>query len=538
MTTVPENDATDPGLPPVTPDDAGASGVPLGVGTAYGDVLDSAPHRGHAATAVLDEDEIRSRGLTLPSEQDPLVAGATERIGGPLGRRVRGFLGFWTPLRVLVMLTTTSFVLSYLQKLPCRLENFSGDGNYSRLCYSDIPPLFGARGFAEGLFPYISSGAERPLEYPVLTGYFMQLASWLTGADGGISARTVQFFDWNAILLFACLMVTVIATALTVRRRPWDAAMVALAPAGILCLLINWDMLAVALTAVSMLLWSRSRPGWAGVLLGLAIAAKFYPVLLLGPLLLLCLRAGKLKEYGAFVACAAGAWAVVNVPIMLANFDGWAEFYTFSNTRGADWGSIWYVFMAINHPVPADMVNTLAIFALGVMCLGITWLAVGARRRPRFAQLAFLVVAAFCITNKVYSPQYVLWLIPLAVLARPRWRDFLIWQIGEVVYFAAIWYFLLGYGSDNNKALPEGWYVAAILLHIGLTLWFAGMIVRDILRPEHDPVRSDGRPEHEDDPGGGVLDGADDWLAPRRTASAPEPVGAHSGLHSAHDDRA
>ena len=39
------------------------------------------------------------------------------------------------------------------------------------------------------------------------------------------------FYDWNVILLFVCLLVTVVATALTVRRRPWDAAMVALAPA-------------------------------------------------------------------------------------------------------------------------------------------------------------------------------------------------------------------------------------------------------------------------------------------------------------------
>ena len=29
----------------------------------------------------------------------------------------------------------------------------------------------------------------------------------------------------------------------------------------------------------------------------------------------------------------------------------------------------------------------------------------------------FLIVAAFVITNKVYSPQYSLWLVPLAVLA-------------------------------------------------------------------------------------------------------------------------
>ena len=51
----------------------------------------------------------------------------------------------------------------------------------------------------------------------------------------------------------------------------------------------------------------------------------------------------------------------------------------------------------------------------------------------------FLVVVAFLIVNKVYSPQYVIWLLPLAALARPRWRDLLIWQACEIFYFFAVW---------------------------------------------------------------------------------------------------
>jgi uncharacterized membrane protein len=480
--------------------------------------------------------------VVLPSEHDPLVAGAVERIGGPVGRRVRGWATWWSPLRILVGLSVVSFLLAYLQKLPCRLEGFAGDASYVKLCYSDIPPLFGGRGFADGLFPYLQIGGDRPLEYPVLTGYFMQVAAWLTGSDG--TDRGLAFFDWNALLLFVCLLVTVIAVALTVRRRTWDAAMVALAPGTILCLLINWDMLAVALTAVSMLLWSRRHPTWSGIVLGLAIAAKFYPVLLLGPLFLLCLRGGRLKEFAATTAAAAGAWAVVNVPVMWVSFDGWAEFYRFSSERGVDWGSFWYFLVILGHGVPAEIVNTVAVGLLGLLCVGIAVLALAAPRRPRYAQLAFLVVAAFCVTNKVYSPQYVLWLIPLAVLARPRWRDFLVWQAGEVVYFAAIWYFLLGYGNDNNKALPEGWYAAAILVHIVATLWFAGLIVRDILRPEHDPIRSDGVPEHADDPGGGVLDGAPDAWGPRwaddeadGSAQGPDDPDDPRLLHATSSDR-
>jgi uncharacterized membrane protein len=476
--------------------------------------------------------------LVLPADSDPVVAAATERIGGPVGARRRWGHEFWTPLRVLVVLAATAYTVGYLSKLPCHAENFAGDARYTRLCYSDIPYLYIGRGFADGWLPYIQTGEGQgpPLEYPVLTGFFMQIASWLTGTSGTAVERSMRFYDWNVLMLLVCLIVTVVATAMTVRRRPWDAAMVALAPGVILCSIINWDLLAVALTAVAMLAWSRSRPVWAGVLLGLAIAAKFYPLLLLGPLLLLCLRSARMRAFWVTAASAAGAWLVVNVPVYLANPEGWKEFYTFSRERGVDWGSPWYVLQVIGKGIPGEQNNIYTGGALVLLCLGIAALILFADRRPRFAQVAFLVVAAFCLTNKVYSPQYILWMIPLAAMARPRWRDFLIWQAGDVVYFVAIWYFLQQFGNDN-KGLPEGWYAAAIMVHVIATAWFCGLVVRDILRPEHDPVRTDGRPEHLDDPGGGVLDGAPDrpgWGRGRDGGSGrelpdePEPVGAHS----------
>ena len=102
------------------------------------------------------------------------------------------------------------------------------------------------------------------------------------------------------------------------------------------------------------------------------------------------------------------------------------------------------------------------------------------------------MVAAFLLVNKVYSPQYALWLLPLAVLARPRWRDFLIWQAAEAVYWLAIWMHLAGSLTGGAGRF----YDLAVFAHIGGTLWLAVMVIRDILRPEHDPVRQTG----DDDP--------------------------------------
>ena len=40
--------------------------------------------------------------------------------------------------------------------------------------------------------------------------------------------------------------------------------------------------------------------------------------------------------------------------------------------------------------------------------------------------------------------------------------------------------------------MPEWTHNGATFLRIAATLWVCGMIVRDVLLPEHDPVRADG----------------------------------------------
>ena len=109
--------------------------------------------------------------------------------------------------------------------------------------------------------------------------------------------------------------------------------------------------------------------------------------------------------------------------------------------------------------------------------------------------------------NKVYSPQYVLWLLPLVVLARPRWRAFLVWQAAEIVYFLGIWMYLLGDPSGRNgKGLEFGPYAVSLAMRDISVLALCVLVIIDILRPERDIVRADGS----DDPAGGVLDGAPD----------------------------
>jgi len=481
----------------------------------------------------------RSQPLVAPSRHDLLVRSTAAMLSGPLGRHAEAGRSWWTPVRVLLVVTTLTFLVGMAQKAPCELEEWPGDGTqFTHLCYSDIGYLYAGRGFAEGVIPYVDNDDRYTyLEYPVLTGAFAYGAALVTHAlvdqpdvsdrpvdqIGGLPAvryGSAVYFAVTVVGLFVCALLAIWALAGVHRRRPWDAMFVAASPALALTGTINWDLLPMALICAALLAWSRSRPGLAGVLIGLGTAAKLYPLFLLGALLVVCIRARRLSAFAAASTGAAVSWVVVNLPVYLASPEGWKTFWTFNAERGGEFGSFWYVLSLAGHPVEPSTINRLSLLGFGLACVGVAALALLAERRPRVPQLVFLVVAAFLLVNKVYSPQYVLWLLPLAALARPRWIDQAIWQSAEVFYWMMIWLHIataLAPGAENQ---PDRVYWLATGVRIAATLWLMGLVVRDILRPWHDPVRADALT---DDPAGGVVDDAGDtgrwWRRPEPALS-------------------
>lgn len=445
-----------------------------------------------------------------PSHDDPAIRSGSEVLGGPAGARMAPGRSFWTPLRVILALAVLAMALGAGERGYCRDHAWSrGDGGqYAHGCYSDIPHLYRERGFYEGAIPYIDTGDWQPLEYPVLTGGFMWVTAELTSliAGSNIDDKAVRYYDVNALLLALVGLVMVGATfQLAGRRRPWDAAMLAASPVLALHGTINWDLFAVALSMLALLAWARWHPGWAGVWLGLAVAAKLYPVVLLLPIALLCARSRRWRPLLVLALTSGVTWLAVNLPVIIAAPEGWKEFWRFNAERGADFGSVWYLLDQNGHGVGSlDVVTTALTVAAFAAIAMLAWLA---PRPPRLAQLAFLTVAAFLVFNKVWSPQYALWVLPLAVLARPRWRDIVIWQATEVVYFFSVWLYLLG-GYDRGLSLNG--YAATTLLRLAGLLWLVGVVVRDVLDPSCDPVRADGI---DDDPAAGYAGG--DPVLPR-----------------------
>ena len=129
----------------------------------------------------------------------------------------------------------------------------------------------------------------------------------------------------------------------------------------------------------------------------------------------------------------------------------------------------------------------------------------------------------------MWSPQFSLWLVPLAVLALPHRRLLLAWMTIDMLVWVPRMLFLFG---EQNMGLPEQAFTATVLLRDVAVIGLCALVIRQIYGPQQDLVRAGGAV---DDPAGGVFDDAPDapprwlpdWLRPRPSVAAtrePAPV--------------
>jgi uncharacterized membrane protein len=401
----------------------------------------------------------------VPTWTDPAAVQASEAVGGPWGRHaVTGRAVFWTPLRVCLLFTVLVLSVAWAKQAPCSDGNWTGSKQYTHLCYNDAVPLFGIHGLDTGQVPYLDS----PVEYPVLTGGLMQLAAVIARGYDSLAAGIGPLPDAVPVQTYyvvTCLLLSLLALVVTrgvlglTGRRPWDAAMVGLSPVLLMYAFNNWDLLAVALTTLGMWAWARRHPVLAGVLLGLGIAAKLYPVLVIGALFVLCLRAGRLRAWLTTAVSAGLAWLVVDLPIAVLAPENWARFFTLNDTRPANPESIW---------------------------------AIALHYRPGFLDGPLAEGQTPSVLNATVAVLLVLSALAVGWLALAA-TEALVWVLTMLYYL----------GADNRGVDVEWFYFAVGLRDVALVVLMA-LVVRDVWDPDADLVRRSW--PGTDDPAGGVLD--------------------------------
>lgn len=349
---------------------------------------------------------------------------------------------------------------------------------------------------AAGRVPY----RDFPLEYP--PGALLPfVAPELTARKSDLNGYGHAFERWMAgagvlLTLFA-------AAALAALRAPPLRATLALALVAASPLLLGtvvltrFDLWPAALTAAALAALLAGRNELGALVLGAAIATKLYPVVLV-PLGI----AWVWRQYGrrralAWTTLVAATCAAVFLPFAAIAPGGLGHSFAVQLHRPLQIESLGAAaLIALHHAAGvaitvrsdhgsqniesagADAV-AVATTVLALFALCATWFlfARGPAQRERLATASAAAVATFIAFGKVFSPQFMIWLIPLVPLVRNRLAPML---LAAALVLTQLW-FPAHYWALTTLALRESWLLLARDL---VVLALAIVLARGLLQHE------------------------------------------------------
>ncbi len=324
------------------------------------------------------------------------------------------------------------------------------------VAYSDVL-AFSSRALAPG-FAYV----DKQIEYPVLTGVFIDLA-------GKLGVNRYGYYAVSALGLMAAALGTTyfllkLAGEEGKRRLVW---LWALAPSMLLFSVYNWDMLAIFAGVVALYCIKKDRDYWAAFFIAIGFSLKFFPVLFLAPLLLRRVEWRRCIAIGGIFGATA---LLANIGFMYAHFDGWAYFFKLNQMRSSNPDSIWTVIRFLFpsfQSVPA--INTVSFVAFAGSAGYFLWCF----RRADPLRLCFGLTLLFLLFNKVFSPQYLLWLLPFFAVYGTQEKWFYTLELANIgaLYFALRWFLV-------ERTMHYFYWMApfVVLRHIALIAVLHGLI--------------------------------------------------------------
>jgi uncharacterized membrane protein len=255
-----------------------------------------------------------------------------------------------------------------------------------------------------------------PVDYPpgslpvfVLPAYFDNYASafeWVM-AGCGVALVGVLAFVRREAAFYAAFAPLLVGSLILSRFDLWPALLI--------------------VAALAALLLGRDGIGWA--FLGAAVAAKLWPLVIVPPALVWSARRGHARSAVAGVAVAVAAF----VPIALIAPHGVLHTLTSQASRPLQVESLGAALLTtFGHPnvvtshgsqnLSGHGAAAAVLSAVGTLAVIAVWIAFarGPATRERFVRYSVAAVCAFVAFDKVLSPQYLLWLIPIVPLVRGR----------------------------------------------------------------------------------------------------------------------
>jgi hypothetical protein len=348
-----------------------------------------------------------------------------------------------------------------------------------------------AERFLDGALPYRDVFVEYP---PGAFAVFMPPTAFGASHYNAAFKSLMALCGVATILLVALVLVELGASR---GRLAASVGLLAIAPVALGPISLNtYDAWPALLTVLALFLFLRDRELLGAGALGLAVTAKVYPLVLV-PLagIYVWRRSGPRRVVLSLAVCACVAAAII-VPFAAYDAHGVASSFRSQAERGLQIESLGASLLLaadrlglydakvvettgvagrnLSGSLPdAVAVVTLVLEAAAVL---IVWLLYARVRDPRARlPLAFAAaVAGFLAFTKVFSPQYLVWLVPLVVLAG-SWVAVALTALSLVL--AQVWFF--HYHVLFRLGWPTWLLLARDVLVLGVFLVLAGGLARD-----------------------------------------------------------
>jgi Glycosyltransferase family 87 len=274
-------------------------------------------------------------------------------------------------------------------------------------------------------------------EYPPGATILFAVEALVSGGSGdGVRAA-------NAFMMVPFALATVVGIwILRTRYSAWFATVVALWPLNAFYSEFKFDPAPTAALVLGLVLAYRERWLAAGLVLGLGAALKWTPGLAAAGLVLWLLSSRRARAAIRHAAGFAGAFLLVNVPFLVVWPHEVLHAYRAQEMRGITGESLPYLVLRLVGraelpPGAAIWSGTIAPHwavnaskAVQVVCVLAVFAAIVAvrDRLPAAVAVAAMIPVAFLLTNRTFSPQYLVtilaaWAVAAALVVRDRYEQ-------------------------------------------------------------------------------------------------------------------
>jgi hypothetical protein len=223
-------------------------------------------------------------------------------------------------------------------------------------------------------------------------------------------------------------------------------------------LLWRYDLFPALLTFLVFFFVSRERPILAGIFLALGIATKLYPVVLMPIFSIYYLIQRQYRELIYFSLATIVSSCLIIVPFILVSYGEFFSFLEYHELRGIQLETLAAGLILLASKIGltnldvklnygafhlvspwADFLLNSSILTFIFLCLfGLVfarcfyffrqeYIAEGKISEQTLLLYVVAILVVFIVSNKVFSPQYMVWLMPFAILLRHREQQLFLW---------------------------------------------------------------------------------------------------------------